>query len=171
MSALEHESAALSSWSRKSELGHLLPQLLHGLQALSGCSLAADSVNTVQLLLPPIKQRLSTPAAQDQLVPLLLAVPEPRMVIAWDLTLHTLLRYVDGARDTAALATVTNADLSLVRQSLEALQVGGWVRMVDGCVSRYCPPPLGPPAETAPCMQVQRDKRLCVHTKAQHLRK
>lgn len=133
LSALEREVAALSDESRKSELGHLMPQLLRGLQVRGSFGVAADSANTIQL--PPWKLRLSAPtrAVGNLFVPLLLVVPDAITMLAWDFTLHMLLLWVDGTRNTAALAAVANADLSVVRQSLEALRGSGWVQMVDGC--------------------------------------
>jgi hypothetical protein len=130
---LEEESRMLSDASRKGELVHLLPRILHGLRDRGECAVAADAANTIRLQLPPAVARGVRVGddVEEHRVPLLLGSPTLDVARRWDLTVQKLLRWIDGTRTTSDIAAAAAADISLVRGGLRALVATGWVRMVD----------------------------------------
>ena len=59
LAALEIESQLLSDSSKKGELAHLLPRILHELQDRGECIVAADAANIIRLQLPGVAVRAS----------------------------------------------------------------------------------------------------------------
>ena len=94
--------------------------------------MAADAANTIHLQLPPTRFHNVGPVIEEHMCPALLAVPSMDEVrTRWDLTLQRLLRWIDGTRTTAEIASASRTDLSLAVQALQALQASGWVRIVE----------------------------------------
>ena len=132
LAELEIEGSLLSDATREGDLAHLLSQVLRGLREHGTCSVAADAGNTLQLQVPPRRRHTSDTPIVDGMVPVLVAAYEIDEVRRWDLAIQKLLRWIDGTRTVAELATAAKADLALVRAGLEQLQTCGWVRLIDG---------------------------------------
>ena len=133
LAALERETELLSDASRKGELAHLLPQVLHGLREHGRCAVAADAANTIHLRLPPRRPSAGEvgPPVEAHSCPVLLSLPPAGEVRRWDLTLQRLLRWIDGTRHSVDIARAARVDLALVMQALQALQSSGWLRLID----------------------------------------
>ena len=158
LAALEIESQLLSDSSKKGELAHLLPRILHELQDRGECIVAADAANIIRLQLPGVAVRASMAvppalpssasasfAVDEHAVPVLVAAPSPGTARGWDLTLQKLLRWITGTRTATEIAAVARTDLPLVLAGLRALHTSGWVRLVDkfAMTNRYaCLPAL-----------------------------
>ena len=88
-----------------------------------------DESNTINIKLFP--EYPSPPAAQPYHVPLA-TIDLPSVVdITWDLTMRTIIPYIDGVNSIARIAEAADADLSLVRKAIAHLLYYSCVILLD----------------------------------------
>lgn len=132
---MEVESGFLFRPERKAALQHILPAILHGLNARGECFVAVDEVDTIALKLFP---SLPRPAAvKDSDVPVrvrdldvLLGVGSGQDA-GLDLCIRAVLPHIDGVNFVRAIAEAADADISLVKRALQHLLYYGCIVMID----------------------------------------
>lgn len=132
---MEVESGFLFRPERKAALQHILPAILHGLNARGECFVAVDEVDTIALKLFPSLPR--PPAVKDSDVPVrvrdldvLLGVGSGQDA-GLDLCIRAVLPHIDGVNFVRAIAEAADADISLVKRALQHLLYYGCIVMID----------------------------------------